>query len=121
MDVLTNLVARILYAVPFAVFGLMHFMNLEDMTGMIPGWMPFPAFWVIITGIALILAAVSILIEKKTKLACLLLGIMLLIFVLTLHLPMVVGGEMDAMQSLLKDLSLAGAAWYIAGNYSDDQ
>ena len=31
MDVLTNLVARILFAVPFGVFGLMHFLHAGDM------------------------------------------------------------------------------------------
>lgn len=126
MDTLTNLVARILYAVPLGIFGILHFVDVQGMSGMVPDFLPFAGFWVVITGIALILAAVSILIEKQTRLACILLGIMLLIFVLTIHLPGVIGAETDpemqqAMSSLLKDAALAGAAWFIAGKYSDNE
>ncbi|MCU0447702.1 MAG: DoxX family protein [Microscillaceae bacterium] len=107
-----NLAGRVLFALPMAVFGLFHFMNAGAMKGMVPNYIPGGVVWVYITGIALIAAAVSIIIEKMTKLSGLLLGIMLLIFAFTIHLP---GGE-TSMPSLLKDLALAGAAFYISAN-----
>ena len=73
-----------------------------------------------VTGLALILAAVSIIIQKKTRLACLLLAAMLIIFVLTMHLPGL-GGEnaQMAMPMLLKDTALAGGALAFAGIAED--
>ena len=86
------------------------------MSGMVPSFLPAAIFWVYLTGLALILAAVSILIQKKARLACLLLAVMLIIFVLTIHLPGL-GGEnaQMAMPMLLKDTALAGGALAFAG------
>lgn len=118
MDIFSKL-GRYIYAIPFGVFGLFHFMKADQMAGMVP--IPGGVFWIYLTGIALLAACVSIVIEKKTRLACILLGVLLLIFVLSIHLPSVIGGKMQpAMSNLLKDLALAGAAWYIAGNYESE-
>ncbi len=115
-------VGHYLYALPFAVFGLFHFMNASSMAGMVP--LPGGVFWVYLTGVALIAAAVSFLIGKKVKLAGTLLGIMLIIFVLSIHLPGVIGADSPqsmqmSMTSLLKDLALAGAAFFIAGSHTE--
>lgn len=121
MNVLTDKVGRILYALPFAIFGLFHFMNAGQMAGMVP--IPGGVFWIYLTGLALLAASISILIEKKTKLACVLLGVMLVIFALSIHLPAVIesGGEDAAsMTNMLKDLALAGGAWVLGGNYESE-
>lgn len=112
-------IGRYVYALPFAVFGIFHFMNAGQMAGMVP--IPGGAFWVYLTGLAFLAFSVSLIIETKVHLAGILLGIMLLIFVLSIHLPAIVGGEMQpSMTNLLKDLALAGGAWYIAGTYEDE-
>lgn len=109
-------IGRYVYALPFAVFGIFHLMNAGQMAGMVP--IPGGAFWVYLTGLAFLAFSVSLIIETKVRLAGVLLGVMLLIFVLSIHLPAVIGGEMQpSMTNLLKDLALAGAAWYIAGTY----
>jgi hypothetical protein len=98
---------------------MFHFTSGAAMSGMIPSWLPGGVFWVYLTGAALLAAAVSIVIQKKVALATLLLGIMLLTFVLVLHLPGVLGGGEGAqtsMSMLLKDLAMAGAAFYISGH-----
>lgn len=119
MDTLLSKGGRYLFALPFAIFGLFHFLSAGDMAGMVP--LPGAVFWVYLTGVALIAAALSLIIEKKVRLAGFLLGIMLLIFVLSIHLPAVMGEGGDAaMPNLLKDLSLAGAAWFIASTYDED-
>lgn len=107
-------IGRVLYALPFAVFGIFHFMNANAMSGMVP--IPGGVIWVYLTGVALIAAAVSILIKKQTTLATLFLGVMLLIFALSIHLPTVLGGDQNAMPNLLKDIALAGAAFYMSGH-----
>lgn len=123
MDSLLLKSGRYIYAIPFAIFGLMHFMSAGDMAGMVP--LPGGVFWVYLTGVALIAAAVSFIIEKKVRLAGILLGIMLLIFVLSIHLPGVIGAEdpgamQASMSALLKDLGLSGAAFYVGATYRDD-
>ena len=115
---------RWLFAIPFAVFGLFHFMNAEAMTGAVPAYMPAPSIWVYIGGIGLIGAAVSILIGKYDKLASTLLGIYLLLMVVMVHLPGVMAGGAAAqgsMPMLLKDLALAGAAMMYAQHLSKDR
>ena len=114
---------RYLFALPFAVFGIFHFMNASSMAGMVP--IPGGIFWIYFTGVALIAAAASIVIGKKVTLAAILLGVMLIIFVLAIHLPGAINAENpQAMQmsttSMLKDLALAGAAFYLAGTTDKD-
>ncbi|MFQ5568319.1 MAG: DoxX family protein [Rhodothermales bacterium] len=121
MKVLTTTVARILFAVPFGMFGIMHFVFGSDMAGMVPSFIPGGVFWVYLVGVALLAACISILIGKWTQKACLLLALLLMIFVLTIHLP----GALDeatrqmAMSSMLKDLGLAGGALILAGISED--
>jgi len=114
-------VGRIVFAVPFAVFGMMHLMMANNMAGMVPGWVPGGVFWVYLTGLALIAATISLITKKHIYLASILLAILLFVFVLTIHLPMILGGDQMAMGSLLKDMSLAGGALLIAGLFKDSE
>ena len=117
MKLLTTTIARYVFAVPFGIFGLFHFMNASQMAGMVP--LPGGVFWVYLTGVALLAACISIIIQKYTRWACLLLALMLIIFVLTLHLPGVFDeATMQAsMPNLLKDTALAGGALILADKY----
>ena len=112
-------IGRYLFALPFGVFGLLHFVNAGQMAGMVP--IPGGVFWVYLTGVAMLAACVSLIVGKMARLAAILLGVMLLVFVLSIHLPAVIGGEMQSsMPSLLKDLALAGGAWFIAGHSEEE-
>jgi len=117
MQMLTGSLGRILYAVPFGIFGLMHFMAGGEMAGMVPSWLPGGVFWVYLTGLALILVCVSFIIQKQAKLAALLLALMLALFILFIHLPGVFEPATwkMSMPNLLRDLALAGAALTYAG------
>ena len=102
---------RFLLAVPIVIFGILHFMAADAMAGMVP--LPGGAIWVYVTGIALIAAGVSIIIQKKARLASTLLAVLLLIFVFAIHLTgALAGGDSGqmSMMSLLKDLAIAGGA-----------
>ncbi len=110
-------VGRVLFAIPFAIFGLIHFMNADAMAGMVP--VPGGVFWVYLTGIAMIAASISIIIKKKSALAAMMLGVLLIIYALTVQLPMVIGGDQMAMGQVLKDLALAGAAFYYSSGAED--
>lgn len=107
---------KFLFAIPFAIFGLFHFMGAEAMKGMAFGSTALVYF----TGLALIAAAVSILIGKMDKLATALLGLMLLLFIFIIHLSDAMAGDQAATMGLLKDLALAGASWMYAGSMAKD-
>ena len=64
MNAVLNL-GKYLYAIPMAIFGIMHFMFADAMAGMAPGG----KFMVYFTGLALVLAGVSMVIGKYDKLA----------------------------------------------------
>jgi putative oxidoreductase len=112
-------VGRIIFAVPFAMFGMMHIMMASNMTGMVPSWVPGGVFWVYVTGMALVAAAISIIAKKQIYLASVLLAVLLGVFVMTIHLPAVLGGDQMAMGGMLKDISLAGGALLIAGLFKE--
>ena len=122
MKTLTTTVARIIFAIPILILGMMHFMNASMMAGMVP--IPGGVFWVYLVELGLVGAAISIFTQKYTKMACLLLAVMLMMFVLTIHLPGVMSGDPAKMQmampNMLKDMALAGAALLLAGIYNKE-
>jgi uncharacterized membrane protein len=111
MDIITKQ-AKYIFALPFAVFGLLHFMMADNMAGLVPAYVPGGVIWVYLTGAALLAASVAIMINKEAKLASFLLGVLMLVFALTIHLAAVIGGDQMAMSSFLKDTALAGAAFF---------
>lgn len=109
-------IGKLLYALPLAMFGFFHFMGASSMKGMVPSFLPGAVFWVYLTGLALILAAVAILIGKQAKLATLLLGVMLLSFALLIWFSGFLNGDQTATSMFLKDTALAGAAFYMSSH-----
>lgn len=112
---LTDKLAIYFFIIPMGVFGILHLVNADAMSGLVPGWVPGGVIWVYITGICLLAATASVILNKKAQLALLLLGVLLLIFATTIHLAAVIGGDQMSMGSFLKDFALAGAAFYLAG------
>ena len=110
---------KYLYIAPIAIFGLMHLAMGSKMNMIVPSWLPFPTVWVYLTGLSLIAAAVALIINKKAKLAMTLLGVELLVFVVLIHVMALAGGDQNAMAMVLKDASMAGAAFYIASGLKD--
>lgn len=112
MDFLTGTLARILYGVPFGIFGLFHLLTGPNMAMLVPTWVPGGVFWVYLTGIFLIAASVAIITGKLGAIACKLLALLLFIFILTVHVPGLTSEAtmQMSMTNLLKDLALIGAA-----------
>jgi uncharacterized membrane protein len=123
MKVLTDIIARVLFILPLVAFGFGHFANANDMAGMVP--IPGGVFWIYLTGLALLAAAVSIIIKKKAALATLLLGVMLIIFALMVWMPGMSSEDpaqaQMSMGSMLKDIGLAGAAFFMSGVFKKEE
>jgi uncharacterized membrane protein len=105
---LATRLAEIIFALAMGFFGVLHFMNVDAMSALVPDSIPGDGkIWIYITGGGLIAAALAIIINKLRTVACYLLALMLLIFVFTIHLQAALDGNPG---SLLKDTALAMAA-----------
>jgi len=112
-------VGKLMFAGPMAMFGIFHFMGAESMVSMVPDFLPAPIAFVYLTGLAMILAAVAIVVGKKAKLATQLLGLMLAIFAVLIHLPGFLNQEPVGSSMFLKDVALAGASWFMSDHLFD--
>lgn len=113
--------ACIVFAIIMALFGIYHLLQADKIKANVPQWIPGGVLWVYITGIGFVLAAIAILINKQTKLACYLLAAMLLIFIFTVHVPKIIYGTDEvekqmAMLLMLKDIGLTMAAVLVGYN-----
>lgn len=113
-------VGRILFALPFLVFGAFHLMGAQDMAGLVPELFTniLPgSVWVMLTGLIFILTSLGLLLKRWMKWSGKILALQLLIIVLTMHLPNLGDPELGqlAMVSLLKDVALIGGALLLAG------
>jgi putative oxidoreductase len=107
--------AEIIFALCMGFFGVLHFMHVDEMSSLIPDFIPGDGkLWIYITGTGLIAAALAIVFKTFKTPACYLLALMLLVFVFTIHLQPALDGNPG---SLLKDTALAMAAIMI-GNRS---
>lgn len=115
-------IGKWVFILPFAVFGLLHIVNASQMADMVPAYFSGGSLWVYLTGFAQIAFAVSVVIGRYDKLAAILCALMLLIFILTLHLPSLSNLEMSklAMTNMLKDLGLIGGAMMYANRFASD-
>jgi uncharacterized membrane protein len=114
-------VAIWLLAIVMIIFGVYHFQQPRSMLVFVPENLPGGITWVYVVGVAFILAALSFITGKFVKLTGYLLAALLIIFVVTVHLPNYnQAGDAEMKQSafinILKDLALAAFALHIAGS-----
>lgn len=119
MNTAVNRIGTILYALIIAFFGVNHFLNGAKMTGIVPSYLPSPIVWVYITGGAMVLAAIAIIINVQSRMAGYLLFLLLVIIIATMHIPALMhatdeGAKMMSMTSILKDGAMAAAALMVA-------
>jgi len=115
MKTVTSL-GKYLFALPFLVFGIFHFMRAGEMAAMTPGGSEILVY---VTGVAHILAAISILIGKLDKLAAILLAVMLLLFIILVHVPAMENNP-NEMSAILKNVVMIGGALMYAHTLAQD-
>jgi uncharacterized membrane protein len=110
-----------LLAIVMFIFGIYHFLQPKNLVVYVPSFIPGGILWVYLVGAAFILVGISFITRRKVRLAGYLLAVLLIIFVLTIHLPNFMNAGDKEMQqiafvNLLKDTALAGFALHIASN-----
>ena len=116
-------IGRILFAIPFALFGINHFLMMDYYLGMLTSFIPLGAYTIILTGIMLIATSISIIMKKFVTLSTIGLAVLLFIFIVTIHIPHLFN-EADrttTIIALLKDISLLGGSLIIAGIYTEEE
>ncbi len=114
-------IARWIFGVCSISFGLGHLLFTKDDTIYVPAWMPFgQKFWVIFTGICFILAGLAILSAILDVLAARLLGLMLLVFNLTILPTFILAHPKNhpAWGGYAYNLAAAASAWILAESIS---
>jgi uncharacterized membrane protein len=114
-------IAIYLLSVVMIIFGIYHFQHPRTLVVFVPSNIPGGIYWVYGVGVAFILAALAFITNKFVKIAGYLLALLLIVFVLTIHLPNYnQAGDPEMRQtaftSMLKDLALAAFALHIAGS-----
>ena len=112
------MLGRILYGLPFLVFGVFHLMQAPNMAVIVPDYFPGPgALWVYITGAIFILASLSIMARRYMEYFVSLMAFQLVIFILVVWLPQLSDPELAqfGIVNALKDISLLGAALMLVG------
>jgi uncharacterized membrane protein YphA (DoxX/SURF4 family) len=116
------IIGRILFAIPFGLMGLNHFLMTDIFVGMMSSFIPGGAYTILLTGALLILASICIILNFNLKFVCFGLAGLLLVFIATIHIPGLFNADPKIMQTssieLLKDTALMGGAIMIA-LYSD--
>jgi len=116
--------SRYLLGVSLIVFGVDHLIALVPIATLIPVWIPWHVFWIGFFGAGFITAGVSIGLNVLHRWGAAGIGLMFGIWVVTLHLPRVLGlyGIPGAPQnpnewsSLFIAIALWGGPWAMAAN-----
>lgn len=113
--------AKWLFVIPFAIFGLLHFGPLEFSMPYVPAWLPAPTFWIYFLGVCLIAFSVSAIIRRLDGLAALLLAGLMFTFILFVHIPTAANGDFAGLISIMRDTAMAGAALLYAVYVAKDK
>ena len=111
---------KFLFGIPMVVFGVQHFMYATFIATLIPTWLPGNYFLAYITGLALVAAGVSIIVEWMDRWSSLCLGSMIMLFIAILHIPAVMANPRDEYQwtSLFQALAIGTSAFVLYRNSS---
>jgi len=80
-------IGPVFFALPLAVFGTQHFVQMDAIMGIMPPWIPAHRFFVVVVGICLIAAGLSIATRIQSALAAFLAAVMFLGFEALMIIP----------------------------------
>ena len=116
-----HIVSRIaiyLLAIVLIIFGIFHFKYPYDLLVYVPDFLPGGIKWAYLVGSAFILVGVSFLTNQYVKIASYILAGLLLVFILTIHIPNAINAGDATMRqwaliNVLKDTAIVGFALHI--------
>ena len=112
------LAGRFFFAIMLIVFGIDHFLYTAFVATLVPAWIPWHSFWTYFAGVALIAGGAGMLARITAPLASLMVGIMIFLWLLTLHIPRAIAdphiGLGSEWTSVFEALAFSGIAFMLA-------
>lgn len=109
------MVSRVLFGGFFVFSGINHFINLQSMSAWVSArGLPWPSFWVLLTGAMILLGGTSVIIGYRPRLGLLLIIAFLIPVSLVMHNFWAMADtpqRMIDMTNFLKNTALVGAAF----------
>lgn len=109
-------IVQMFFGAAWLIFGTQHFWYVDAVAKMVPEYFPARRFWAYLVGAVMIAAGLSLIAGIKARLAAVLLGVMLLMFFLTIQVPKMIGGNWSAVNwtRIFQDFAIAAAAFMLA-------
>jgi uncharacterized membrane protein len=118
---LMTTIGSVLFSIMIVVFGIEHFLYAEFVKTLVPNWIPGALFWTYFAAVALVGSGSAILFQTRSRLAAMLLGIMIFLWTLMLHIPRAavapVTDNGNELTSVFEALGFSGIAVLIALSY----
>ncbi|HEY0600155.1 DoxX family protein [Brevundimonas sp.] len=107
--------ARMAVGLMLIVFGVVHWLYVGAIAGMIPEWMPGRALWPWVTGAANIAAGLALVTGLMARLASALVGAMFASWIFLVHLPRLLAAPGDRSEWIACALAFAltGVVWTV--------
>jgi len=109
-------VAPVLFGIFFLLCGWAHFQYAGFVDTMVPAWIPpSQRFWTYFTAVALLAGGLGVILPPTRRLAGILAGVMIFLWVLVLHIPLALKmRNAFELAGVLEALALTGVAWLVA-------
>jgi uncharacterized membrane protein YphA (DoxX/SURF4 family) len=108
----------IFFSIPMVSFGIMHFLYADFVGTLVPDWFPDHLFWTHLTGVVLIGAGTSIILNIRQGAIAMLFSIVLFLWFALLHIPRGVeqpyDGRGNELSSAFDALAFCGVSLVIA-------
>jgi uncharacterized membrane protein YphA (DoxX/SURF4 family) len=100
------------------VFGIEHFVYPAFVATLVPAWIPGHLFWTYFAGVALIAGGIGMMVKSTTRIASLMVGIMIFLWLLMLHIPRAIAdprtGLGNEWTSVFEALAFSGIGFMLA-------
>lgn len=109
---------RYFFGITLAVFGFEHFLYTRFVATLVPAWAGSSIFWTYFAGLALIAGGIGIMVNRTARLAALLVGVMIFLWVWMLHVPRAIADPYtnvgNELASVFEALAFSGMALMLA-------
>lgn len=106
-------------AIFLVICGIEHFIFIDFVKELVPGWIPGNIFWTYFSGVSLIAGGMGLVIRKTSTLAAILIGCMIFTWFIILHIPRAITAEVENASnewtSVCESLAFSGIAFVLAG------
>ena len=107
-----------LFCITMVLYGYAHFLYTQPISTLVPNWIPGHIFWTYFAGAALMALGLAIIFRIKIKLADLVLGAVIFLWLIMLHIPRAIadpdGDNSNEVVSAFSALAFSGIAFVIA-------